>query len=114
MGRRVLIVEDEPLVLATTAMMVEDLGCEVVMARTGREALARLVENEQIDVLMTDINLPGMNGYEVAARAQQIRDGLHVILVSGIRDDDHGYPLIQKPVLADDLMRTMERTAGPC
>jgi CheY-like chemotaxis protein len=61
-GRTVLVVDDDPLVLEVTA----DLGCEVVTAASGMDALERLSENANIEILVTDLNMPGMNGYELA------------------------------------------------
>jgi response regulator RpfG family c-di-GMP phosphodiesterase len=62
-ARAVLVVDEDPLVLEVTADMLKDLGCEVVRAASGPDALERLSENA------TDLNMPGMDGYELAQRA---------------------------------------------
>ena len=63
MSRVVLVVDDEAMVLDVTASMLEDLGCEVVTARGGNDALRKLTRDARIEVLITDINMPGMDGY---------------------------------------------------
>lgn len=65
MARAVLVVDDEPLILEMTASMLEELGCEVSTAATGSEALSRLAKDPPIEILITDLNMPGMGGYEL-------------------------------------------------
>ena len=113
MARTVLVVDDEPMVLDVTASMLEDLGCDVVTATNGVAALDMLARDSRITILITDINMPGMSGYELAERARRSRPGLQVILLSG-REAGHGFPLIRKPFLQEDLKRTMQNTTGLC
>jgi CheY-like chemotaxis protein len=112
--RKVLVVDDEPLVLEVTAGMLEELGCDVVTATNARHALALLAADERIEVLITDINMPHMNGYELAAKAQHARRGIEIIVLSGREVEDGGFPMIRKPFLQEDLARTMRRTVGLC
>jgi two-component system, cell cycle response regulator CpdR len=112
--RIVLVVDDEPLVLDVTASMLEDLGCEVITAAGGQDALQKLHANRRIEVLITDINMPGMNGYALANAALQIRRGLKVIVLSGRQDHGGGFPLVRKPFLREDLRRTMATYTGLC
>ena len=60
MGRRVLVVDDDPLVLELVASMLEELGCETLLARSGTDALGTLAEDQTIDILIADINMPGL------------------------------------------------------
>ena len=83
MARTVLLVDDEPAVLEVVASMLEDLGCKVVTALNATDALELLAENEQIEVLFTDVNMPGMCGYELGDKARSIRADLQVMLLSG-------------------------------
>jgi two-component system cell cycle response regulator CpdR len=94
--------------------MLQELGCEVSTAATGSEALSRLAKAPHIEILITDINMPGMGGYELANRATRVRNGLQVILLSGRESDGHGFPLIRKPFLEADLRRVMSETTGLC
>jgi CheY-like chemotaxis protein len=77
-----------------------DLGCEVETALNGTEALAKFSGEPRFEVLITDLSMPGMSGYELAGRATHFRRDLKVILLSGAENDPHGLPLIRKPVLA--------------
>lgn len=114
MARVVLVVDDEPLVREITESMLIDLGCEVVTAGGAKEALEKLANDMRIEILITDINMPGMDGYELAAAAVRIRKRLKVIVLSGRQREDCGYPLIRKPFLQQDLRETMKNTTGLC
>jgi two-component system cell cycle response regulator CpdR len=113
MGRRVLVVDDDALVLEVTASMLQELGCDVLQAHSGNDALEKIVDDPSIEILITDINMPGLSGTELAQRVRSFRDQLHVILLSGRESDSHGYPLIRKPVLRSDLQRVVAETSGP-
>jgi two-component system, cell cycle response regulator CpdR len=114
LSRVVLVVDDEPLVLGVTASMLEEFGYDVVTAANGREAIEKLSTDQRIEILITDINMPFMDGYELAERAKRIREGLKVIVLSGRETDGGGFPLVRKPFLAQDLKRTMARHTGLC
>jgi two-component system, cell cycle response regulator CpdR len=113
-SRVVLVVDDEPLVLEVTASMLMDIGCDVVTAANGKDALEKLSTDERIEILITDINMPGMDGYELAERAKRIRDRLKVIVLSGREQKRTGFPLIRKPFLENDLKKTMAQHTGLC
>ncbi len=85
-GRRasVLLVEDEPLISDIAAEALEEQGFEVTAASNAREALRRLNVGSPIDILFTDVNLPGgMDGAALARRARELRPDLPVIYTSG-------------------------------
>ncbi|MGZ5918064.1 MAG: response regulator [Methyloceanibacter sp.] len=109
-----LVVDDDALILEVTAAMLNDLGCEVVTALGGQEALERLQEDRGIEILITDINMPNMDGYQLADRARAIRSGPKVILLSGRESDARGLPFIRKPFFEQDLLTTMRHTTGTC
>ena len=80
----ILVVEDDPFVRSSVIMRVESLGYKVVLAVDGREAVMKLRTNPEIDMLFTDIVMPGgMSGWEVAELAQQMRPGLPTVFTSG-------------------------------
>jgi CheY-like chemotaxis protein len=80
----VLIAEDDPFVRSSVILRVQALGYRVVAAVNGKDALAQLNANPQIDLLFTDIVMPGgMSGWELAEQARQIRPGLPVVFSSG-------------------------------
>jgi predicted DNA-binding ribbon-helix-helix protein len=112
--RRVLVVDDDPLVLSATASMLADLGCEVVTSGNGSDALEKLAADQSIRILITDITMPGLSGHELAARARRLRPSLQAILLSGRETDGRGLPLLRKPLLQADLTRVMRETTGLC
>jgi CheY-like chemotaxis protein len=80
----ILIAEDDPFVRSSVIMRVEALGYRVVAAVNGNDALAKLRTISAIDMLFTDIVMPGgMSGWELADLARQIRPGLPVVFSSG-------------------------------
>ncbi len=109
--RRVLIVDDDPTVIAAHARFVEHLGYEVERAADGFEALAKLTLG--IDLVLLDINMPNMDGFEVASRirAQPEYATLPIVMVTGL-DRETWYPkalevgandVISKPINGDEL-----------
>jgi two-component system, cell cycle response regulator CpdR len=105
--RKVLVVDDEPMALEVAAGMLEDLGCEVLTATSGNEALHRL---DGVSILISDINMPGLTGHELAERARRMHPGLQVVLMSGQHREGYGLPLLSKPLREADLARVLEQT----
>ncbi len=115
----VLVVEDEEVVRALARRILVATGYTVLTASNGAEAVA-LVErsNEPIDLLLTDVVMPGMNGRELATRLTQLRPHLRVLFMSGYTDDviahhgvlDEGMHLMSKPFNAA-LLTQRVRTA---
>ncbi|MET4045337.1 two-component system cell cycle response regulator CpdR [Bradyrhizobium sp. RT6a] len=114
MTHTVLVVDDDPGVLDVIASMLEELGCKVVCAHSGPEALDTLATNEDVSILITDINMPGMDGHELAERATRVRPTLKVLQLSGRERRRDGFPLLRKPFSEEDLHRVMEQTTGIC
>jgi len=82
-GCAVLLVEDDPVVRAHINAQLRELGCRVEAAPGAAQALQRLEAGEPVDILFTDVVMPGMSGIELAARARAMRPGLPVLLSSG-------------------------------
>jgi signal transduction histidine kinase/DNA-binding response OmpR family regulator len=80
---KVLVVEDVGLIRMTTVDMVTELGHAAAEAGDGAEALAILESDPAIEVLLTDLGLPGMNGRQLMEEALRRRPGLKVIVASG-------------------------------
>jgi CheY-like chemotaxis protein len=114
MPRRAVVVDDDPLTLEVIASMLEELGCDTLTARNGTEALAQLAKDQSIDMLISDIEMPGLSGTALAERASSFRPELHILLLSGRESDAHGFPLLRKPFLKSDLRRVMADTTGLC
>ena len=94
--------------------MLEELGCDVLQARSGNDALGTIADDHSIEVLITDINMPGLSGAELAQRARGFRDRIRVILLSGRESDSQGFPLIRKPFVKADLQRVLAEINGSC
>jgi CheY-like chemotaxis protein len=96
-------------VRAVAAAMLREAGHTVVEAGSGGAALERLGENvPPIDLLIADLAMPGMNGFELARAARQERPDLPVLFVTGFADmarseDSANETVLQKPFRADEL-----------
>ncbi|PDT88172.1 hypothetical protein CO669_21310 [Bradyrhizobium sp. Y36] len=112
MSHTVLVVDDDPAVLDVVVGMLEDLGCQVISAQSGSDALERLVQNRDISVLITDINMPGMDGHELAELARRVRPELKMLQLSGREPRRGGLPMIRKPFSFEELADILQRTAG--
>jgi CheY-like chemotaxis protein len=105
----VLLVEDEPMISDLAIEALQDQGFEVAAVSNAGDALRRLISGAPVDVLFTDINLPGgMDGGTLARRARELRPNLPVIYTSGRRavieqlDPVEGSMFVPKPY---DLFR---------
>ena len=82
-----LVVEDEPTVRALAESIIEALGYRILSAANAREAIALLEQDEPIDILFTDINLPdgpdAIDGLGLARKAVELCPGLRVIYTTG-------------------------------
>ena len=79
---RVLIVEDEPLILMSTVDMVRELGHTVHEAGSAEDALV-VLKTQKIDVLLTDVGLPGMSGIDLARRVREGWPNVRIVFASG-------------------------------
>jgi CheY-like chemotaxis protein len=114
MSRVVLLADGDALVRAVAALVLEDLGCAVVTAACGRQAIDTLLADARIEVLITEVNMPDMDGYTLAQAATRTRKDLKVIILSGRESDGRGFPFVRKPFLLGDLRRTMAQHTGLC
>ncbi|QOZ78531.1 response regulator [Bradyrhizobium sp. CCBAU 53351] len=114
MTHTVLVVDDDPAVLDVVVDMLEELGCEVISADSGADALDRLRQNQKISILITDINMPGMDGHELAELARRRKPELKILQLSGREPRRGGLPMIRKPFSFEELADVMQRTTGIC
>lgn len=82
----VLVVDDEPTLVALVRTMLWRAGFTVLEATGPEEALRIASRTPQVDVLLTDVLMPGMNGYELAAQLRSARPEIKVLFMSGYRD----------------------------
>ncbi len=86
-GERVLVVEDDPHAGATVAQQLEDLGYRARLVQDAETALTLLEHGEPVDVLLTDLVLPGeLRGTDLATRARRLRPALACVFMSGYAD----------------------------
>jgi two-component system, cell cycle sensor histidine kinase and response regulator CckA len=122
----ILLVEDEPMILNMTTLMLKRQGYRVLAAATPAEAVALGREHQgAIDLLLTDVVMPEMNGRELARLLQTIKPQLQCLFMSGytasvIADHgilDKGVDFVQKPFTSDDLsakIRAVLDRTGSC
>jgi PAS domain S-box-containing protein len=106
----VLLVDDEPLVRASTATMLSALGYGVIEAESGSEAL-RLMEERPVELIVSDQLMPGMTGTELAAEVGQRWPGIPVLIISGYADLESispNLPRLNKPFRRRDLADAIE------
>jgi len=81
-GATVLLVEDDAVIRTSTAELLQEEGCLVVEAGSAEEATAAL-QTASVDVLVTDLNLPGSSGAELAAKARTMRGEIGIVFATG-------------------------------
>jgi CheY-like chemotaxis protein len=116
----VLAVEDDPLVRTHVVTQLRSLGYQVLVAANAAEALVMIESDARIDVLFTDVIMPGMNGRQLAEAARKRRPDLKVLFTSGYTENaivhhgrlDPGVLLLTKPYRKADLARMMRQAVG--
>lgn len=110
----VLLIENQPSILEVVASMLTQLGHRVVRAAGGREGLARLEGGERVDLVLTDLMMPDMSGWDVVRAVKERWPHLSVGLMTGTPDTlTEGRPqvdfVIAKPVSLDALRQVTDR-----
>lgn len=113
--RRILLVDDNVDLLEMARVLFEDRGFEVWTATTGVEAVETLRKVPEIDVLFTDIVMPGMNGFQLGHEALKLQPHIRVILVSGYPNpaartaggEIHDFDFVSKPYRIEDVLRLL-------
>jgi PAS domain S-box-containing protein len=111
-GETILVVEDDPAVLDYVTEVLKDLNYQVLQAPEGNSALKILESGaHDIDLLLTDVIMPGMSGRVVADQAKRLKPGIKILFMTGYSQNaivhqgrlDPGIHLIQKPVTPPEL-----------
>ena len=117
-GIRVLVVEDDAEVCASTIALLEDAGCEAVAVPEAEAALALIDRGEVFDLLFTDVVLPGpMNGSELARAVKVKQPNLRFLFTSGYTENaivhhgrlDEGVEFLAKPYRKAELIRRLKK-----
>ena len=110
-GEVVLVVEDEPVVRGLIVETLSELGYYAIEAADGPKGVEMLQSRRRIDLLITDIGLPGLNGRQVADAGRALRPGLKVLFMTGYAENaalasgflEHGMSMITKPFAMEAL-----------
>ena len=113
---RVLVVDDDPIIAASTSALLEDLGHTVVEAISGIAALELVRSDPEIDFVITDHAMPGMRGTELAVHIRKLRPNMPIILASGYAElpngEDPGLPRLAKPYRREELVAAVSNLFG--
>jgi CheY-like chemotaxis protein len=109
----ILVVEDDAIVRMLIVDVLEELEFKVLEADGSEQALVKLKDlNQQIDLMMTDVGLPNMDGRELANEARVLRSALPILFASGYAETievPQGMHLIGKPFSIDQLRDKVKR-----
>lgn len=115
----ILVVEDDELVRSYVISQLEFMGYQVISASNGNEAMEIILSDAKIDLLFTDVVMPGgMNGRELSDKAMRIRPKLKVLFTSGYTENsivhhgrlDPGVMLLSKPYSRDELTTKIRKS----
>ena len=122
-GETVLIVDDEPTVRMIVTEVLEELGYTAIEAKDGAEGLQVLQSTARVDLLVTDVGLPGgMNGRQLADAGRTVRQDLKVLFITGYAENavigngqlDRGMHILTKPFTMESLAtRIKDLIAAP-
>ncbi|MBJ6127025.1 hybrid sensor histidine kinase/response regulator [Microvirga splendida] len=116
-GETVLVVEDEPVIRNLIVEVLQELGYRALEASDGPAGLKVLQSGQRIDLLVTDVGLPGINGRQIADAARETRPGLKVLFITGYAENatlangflDPGMEMITKPFAVEALATRITR-----
>ena len=118
-SKQVLLADDEPLVRDLVHVLLHSWGYRVLLACNGREAMEIAEEHKgPIDLLVSDVTMPAMDGPELAEKLKAKRPSLRVILLSGYSHSEivlqGGWKFIQKPFQVHELRAAVEDNFKSC
>lgn len=103
----ILVVDDEAMLLTMAETILGEFGYKILTASNGQKALTVLSSGEKIDLIVTDLVMPGMGGRELIERVRQLWPGAKILCTSGYvmpQDKQMNVPYLQKPFSALDLL----------
>jgi len=109
----VLLVDDDSLVLTSTSLLLEDLGHRVICVTSGTEALQVFKKRSDIDLVITDMAMPLMDGAQLAAAIRELHPDMPIILATGFAQRLDGFvanlPRLAKPFTQLNLMEILNK-----
>lgn len=110
-SRKILVVDDDAIILMNTGALLEDLGHRVIEAGSGLEALTLFAAHDDVEMLVTDQAMPGMTGSDLIAAVRALRPHLPIVLATGYGETPHeaGQTVVRlgKPFSQTDLERAV-------
>ncbi|MEN3950350.1 PAS domain-containing protein [Iodidimonas sp. SYSU 1G8] len=115
-GELILVVEDDEFVRATVVRLLGDMGYRALAASDAREGLSVLIDHEDIALVFTDVVMPGMSGWDLAAAVNEVRPQTPILFATGYTDNvllqrpglDSRILVLSKPFKANDLADALE------
>ena len=116
----ILAVEDEAPIRKLLAEFIEEMGHSAVMAADGEDAITQLAKHDEVDLLITDIRMPGMSGLDLAWLARTKRPEVPIVFITGYAPELNDTPLSQeahtavltKPFTLEQLRAAVRRALG--
>ena len=105
-NRTIMVVDDEPVLLKLIGLYLEEAGSKVITASDGEECLSKLA-NERVDLVISDVIMPNMNGFELSKEIKSLYSGVDVVLMSGYNEKGKGYQL-KKPFSKNELLEAVD------
>jgi PAS domain S-box-containing protein len=120
-GYRILVVEDNDTIRQSVAAQLRQLGCIVAEAATGDAALSMLADTLSWDLLLSDLDLPSVDGYQLCCQARKLLPTLRVILMTGYAESewhdfkafDHATDALIKPFDMGELLNKVQVLLQP-
>lgn len=114
-NERILLVDDTDVVRMMVSEVLGDAGYQVIEAEDANGALEQLRTDVHIDLVVSDVGLPGMNGRDMADVARMLRPGLPILFITGYAENAatrqeflaEGMALLPKPFSLNDLLNTV-------
>jgi len=114
---KILIVDDDPLVADSLAVFLKSRGYDVIVETDSHRALRTLKDGTTVDLLLTDVNMPGLDGFALLKEVRKVDPNLVTVMLTGygtiesavkaMRDGAEDY--ITKPVIDEEMLLTVER-----
>lgn len=116
----ILLVDDDPMIRSLLGAVLQQAGFAVVASPDGSQALEMFKSDSSIDVLVTDFEMPGMNGFALASKLTEARGRLPVLIISGAEQGilpiaemrNRGWLFMEKPLRSDTLLSNLSRLMG--
>ena len=114
---RILIVDDEDRIRRILKLQLEREGYEIVLAESGEQAMNILEKEDELDALITDIKMPGVDGYQLLDYAVENRPDMPAIMLTGLVDIDTAvkvmkagaFDFLVKPIQREDLLASVDK-----